>query len=582
MKLLPSLLIGTAVHAYVRIPGAKRVAEIIERAKSRGNHYHPGIHGHKHEEEEKIIEKGDWYSINDGVMGGISTGSASWYSLNDGVMGGVSSGASVPNDDYLVYKGQLSLENNGGFSQIRHDTKPGQFDGAESITLTVRASEPGREFKFIASASTSDWNLNIWEFGIAVGTEWKEITIPINEMDLQIMGKIIPNGQKLTGEMIKKIGFMIMDKNTEPFELHVKDIRADSTAQKPEEKWYSINDGVMGGISSGSASWYSINDGVMGGISSGSVKDRDQYLVYQGQLSLENNGGFSQIRHDTDKFNNANGVRLTLKASAENRDFKFIASASTSDWNLNIWEKSVEVGTDETTIDIAFDDMDLQIMGKVIPNGQKLSGEMIKKIGFLIMDKNTDPFELHIMNIEPIGGGPVSSENKPAESMTENDEIDFAEFTNHKWYSINDNVMGGKSAGHFTLDEETSDFTFWGELSFENRGGFASINTPVGQELSGADGLAAVVTGDGRTYSLTAFSKTTSWGHWETEFKTVAGEQTSIWVPFDEMKFNGWGKGGDKGPITVDVIKQIGFAIADKQPDEFKLKIHHLKRKLYN
>ena len=36
------------------------------------------------------------------------------------------------------------------------------------------------------------------------------------------------------------------------------------------DKWYSLNDGVMGGESSGSAKWYSLNDGVMGGVSTGS------------------------------------------------------------------------------------------------------------------------------------------------------------------------------------------------------------------------------------------------------------------------------------------------------------------------
>ena len=62
-----------------------------------------------------------WYPLNDGVMGGLSKGSAKWYSLNDGVMGGVSSGSAVQQQDYLIYKGQLSLENNGGFSQVRMD-----------------------------------------------------------------------------------------------------------------------------------------------------------------------------------------------------------------------------------------------------------------------------------------------------------------------------------------------------------------------------------------------------------------------------------------------------------------------------
>ena len=158
MKLLPSVLIATA-HACGRIPGAKETQAVLDGAKYGRGHTHEWTTNTPRPqvvpESQMIGEDDEWYAINDGVMGGVSTGSASWYALNDGVMGGVSSGASVPNDDYLKYKGQLSLENNGGFSQIRHDVEPDQFVGATSVTLHIRASAPGRDFKFIASAATS-------------------------------------------------------------------------------------------------------------------------------------------------------------------------------------------------------------------------------------------------------------------------------------------------------------------------------------------------------------------------------------------------------------------------------------------
>ena len=555
---------------------------------------------------QKESEK-DWYSLNDGVMGGISSGSADWYSVNDGVMGGISSGSASTMNKHLVYKGQLSLENNGGFSQIRHDTD--KFAKTTGVRLTLKSTSSGRDFKFIASASTSDWNPNIWEKSVVVGTEETTIEIMFDDMDMQIMGKIIPGAQKLTGEMVKKIGFLIMDKNTEPFELHVLDIQPITAEPQPvapkadkwyslndgvmggvssgSAKWYSLNDGVMGGISSGSADWYSLNDGVMGGVSTGSASSEDKYLVYKGQLSLENNGGFSQIRHDTDDFDGATGVRLTLKSSATGRDFKFIASASTSDWNLNIWEKSVTVGTEETTVDIMFNDMDLQIMGKIIPNGQKLTGDMIKKIGFMIMDKNTEPFELHVMKIQALGNmadqeiNHAHADHSHGHSQeVHSSEVDYAEYFDHRWYSVNDDVMGGKSTGHFALDEETSEFLFWGQLSFENNGGFASIRTSVTSgDLDNSDGISAVVTGDGRRYKFTTHKKG-SYGMWSTEFNTEPGKQVTIYFPYDEMKPTFMGRPNPSaGKVNVDDVDAIGFMMSDKNSDMFKLKIHHLKRK---
>ena len=140
MKLLHSILVGT-VFSCGKIVGVDRAKKVVDGVRPR---IQPEIVPEEKiepEAPEQVIKKEDqWYSINDGVMGGISTGSASWYSLNDGVMGGLSSGASVPNNDYLVYKGQLSLENNGGFSQIRHDvgSKQGNRKALESNSVDRR------------------------------------------------------------------------------------------------------------------------------------------------------------------------------------------------------------------------------------------------------------------------------------------------------------------------------------------------------------------------------------------------------------------------------------------------------------
>ena len=43
-----------------------------------------------------------------------------WFVVNDGVMGGVSSNRIRPaSDDAAIFEGHLSLENNGGFASVR-------------------------------------------------------------------------------------------------------------------------------------------------------------------------------------------------------------------------------------------------------------------------------------------------------------------------------------------------------------------------------------------------------------------------------------------------------------------------------
>jgi len=69
---------------------------------------------------------------------------AGWQAVNDGVMGGRSSGGPDFCKDGLRFSGKLSLENNGGFSSIRKQERLelSRFDG---IRLKVRGD--GREYQ---------------------------------------------------------------------------------------------------------------------------------------------------------------------------------------------------------------------------------------------------------------------------------------------------------------------------------------------------------------------------------------------------------------------------------------------------
>ena len=90
---------------------------------------------------------------------------------------------------------------------------------------------------------------------------------------------------------------MIADKNTTPFELEiiqVTPIFSDNLQNMPEDinkesTFYKTNNLL-------NLDWYSLNDGVMGGISRGIMKSDGDVFRYYGQLSLENNGGFSTVR----------------------------------------------------------------------------------------------------------------------------------------------------------------------------------------------------------------------------------------------------------------------------------------------
>ena len=65
-----------------------------------------------------------------------------WYVVNDGVMGGLSRGMfELSNDGHGVFRGKVSLENNGGFSSIRYPFETKKVSGYDYLMLRVKGDK---------------------------------------------------------------------------------------------------------------------------------------------------------------------------------------------------------------------------------------------------------------------------------------------------------------------------------------------------------------------------------------------------------------------------------------------------------
>jgi hypothetical protein len=74
----------------------------------------------------------------------LSLGLEPWRTINDGVMGGVSSGEIIETEDGLRFQGFLSLENSGGFASVRRLLDV-SLEGVKGIRLRVRGD--GRTYQ---------------------------------------------------------------------------------------------------------------------------------------------------------------------------------------------------------------------------------------------------------------------------------------------------------------------------------------------------------------------------------------------------------------------------------------------------
>ncbi len=167
--------------------------------------------------------------------------------------------------------------------------------------------------------------------------------------------------------------------------------------------------------------------------------------------------------------------------------------------------------------------------------------------------------------------------------QAEDKQIELFDFSKpeaaQQWRTVNDGVMGGVSDGRVRITDKGI-MEFYGTLSLENNGGFASVRSkskPIG--LKDGDAIVARLRGDGREYYLNltvptfriAFS-------YRASFETKAGEWQEVKVPLKELQATSFGRPvKNADPVEAGKVNSIGFLLADKKAGPFKLEVEWIK-----
>lgn len=143
-----------------------------------------------------------------------------WQAVNDGVMGGLSEGGPIKHDDFLRFSGNLSLENNGGFSSIRRSVAL-DLSQASGVRLLVRGDGRTYQFRFQTDARLQ----NRWAvaFSGAFETkkdEWVEVVVPFSELSQSFRGYQFDN-YTFDPTKIERLGIILADKKPGPFQLDI-------------------------------------------------------------------------------------------------------------------------------------------------------------------------------------------------------------------------------------------------------------------------------------------------------------------------------------------------------------------------
>jgi monofunctional biosynthetic peptidoglycan transglycosylase len=143
------------------------------------------------------------------------------------------------------------------------------------------------------------------------------------------------------------------------------------------------------------------------------------------------------------------------------------------------------------------------------------------------------------------------------------------------WQAVNDGVMGGVSDGRFRVTERQT-MEFYGTLSLENNGGFASVRSrPRRLGLLAGDTLVARVRGDGREYQLNLYTAERMMAFsYRAPVKTRAGVWIDADVALDRFEATSFGRVIRRaGPVDPRSVTSIGFLLAEKTPGPFALEV---------
>lgn len=144
-----------------------------------------------------------------------------WQVENDVVMGGRSSSKLLRSEEgNAIFKGEVSLENNGGFASVQYHFPSRDITGYTTAVLRIKGD--GKKYQFRIKEKLQDRASYIYEF--ETSGDWQIVEIPLKEMKPVYRGRDLdmPN---FSANSIQEVRFLIGNKKPQEFMLEIDKIK---------------------------------------------------------------------------------------------------------------------------------------------------------------------------------------------------------------------------------------------------------------------------------------------------------------------------------------------------------------------
>jgi hypothetical protein len=145
--------------------------------------------------------------------------------------------------------------------------------------------------------------------------------------------------------------------------------------------------------------WRTVDDRVMGGVSRSRMIPQDRFASFQGNLSLENNGGFASVRSPElyERLADVDSIRLKVRGDGRtyqlsirtDRVFDGVRYRTSFDTEDGVWEEVV----------LSLRDFSPTWRGRRVPGTPDLRASDVRSFGLMVADKQDGQFRLDVESL---------------------------------------------------------------------------------------------------------------------------------------------------------------------------------------
>ncbi|MBT2773243.1 CIA30 family protein [Halomonas sp. ISL-60] len=150
--------------------------------------------------------------------------------------------------------------------------------------------------------------------------------------------------------------------------------------------------------------WYAVDDGVMGGVSQSGFSVIEGEGRFHGEVSLENGGGFASVRREPNGFEptlaDALGIALTVRGDGRTYQLR-LKSSSLGD--ASAYRVKFTPAQDSwETLHFPWSAFEAVRRGTMLSDAPEVMPSEIHQLGFLIADRTAGPFCLQVSAINVV------------------------------------------------------------------------------------------------------------------------------------------------------------------------------------